>query len=258
MSTRFLFLLVSLVSAMFAHAQENQVWLHGQVVRQADGAVIPFAQIASYKKTTLFAADSMGEFRIILDAKDKIKVVALGFESRTFFLDSINVDADEQYTFPLKQTTYQIEQVDINSNHHYNKYLSQLKAMRSKQMEMDLGLPADIELGKVREIPADIQPVFKRRPPVIAALANPLSYVHYYTSKSEKQKRNMLILLADEKQRRLLSVELIQEVSGLQGRELELFTMYCNVNIKLLNEDDETSIRYKVIDLYKAYKMETL
>ncbi len=233
---------------------QKQVWLHGKVVRESDQQAIPLAQIASYKKLNMFAADSLGEFRVILDANDSIKVIALGFEPCIFHLDSLTIDADVMYIFSLEQTSYQIQQVDINSNIHYNAYMDRLKDHKSKREEMDLMLPEDIKLGEEPEIPADIRPDYNEPPPVYVAVVAPFSFIDYYTSKTDRRKRRYMKLLNTEKQRNMLTVHLMAEVSGLEGDALEDFMIYCNANIKMNRKDTPLSIRYKVIDLYNAYK----
>jgi len=234
--------------------QSKQVWLHGKVVRQLDSMAIPLAQIASFKKVNLFAADSIGEFKVILDGDDRIKVVALGFESRTFYLDSMHIDADEKYLFPLSKTTYQIKQVDINSNKHYNSYMEKLSAMRSKQMEMDLMLPSHIKLGQKPDMPLDDLPTYRSNPGVLTAVFQPVNFLYYYTAKSEKQKRKMMKLLKFEKQRRMMTNEMLAKVSGLSGDELQKFVVYCNANIRFEKKDTELSIKFKVLDLYEEYR----
>ncbi len=259
MTTRYILFLVAFSWSILVVAQEKQVWLHGKVVSSLDSIPIPLAQLASYKKVNLFAADSIGEFRVILSESDSIKVIALGFEPRVFYLDSLAIDPDQMIYLPLDQATYQIQQVDINFYKAYSGHSARLKELRRQQMEMNLGLPADIKLGKmVREVPADIQPVFEKKPPVYAALVHPLSFVHYHTSKSEKRKKKMIKLLKDEKQRNMLSPELIKTISGYKGKELEQFIVYCNANIAFTASDNETSIKYKVIDLLTTYKKRTL
>ena len=233
---------------------QEQVWLHGKVVRKSDQKPIPLAQIASYKKLNMFAADSIGEFRVILDANDSIKILALGFEPRVVHLDSLKVDADLKYIFSLDQTSYQIQQVDINSNIHYNAYLNRLKDSKSKREEMDLMLPEDIKLGQKPAIPDDIRPDYSGPPPVYAAVVAPFRFIDYYTSKTDKNKRRYMKLLSSEKQRSMLTVDLMAEVSGLEGEALQDFIIYCNANIKLNRKDTPLSVKYKVIDLYNAYK----
>jgi len=251
----YIILLSSVVWFTKVVAQDKQVWLHGKVVHQADSVSIPLAQIASYQKVNLFAADSVGEFRVILSANDSIKVIALGFEPRVFHLSTMNIHPDEVVLLPLKRASYLIKQVDINFYKGYNDYTSHLKEIRNKQKEMDLHLPAHIQLGRAPEIPPDIQPTFKENPGIVGAIASPLSFMYFHTSKSEKRKRKMVKLMEQNKLRKLLSTDLIKSVSGLEGEELQEFIVYCNANVKFKKNDNETSIKYKVIDLFKVFKM---
>ncbi len=248
------FIVVLFMCSWLIKGQTQQVWLHGKVVTRGDERNIPLAQVASYKKMNVFAADSLGEFKIILDANDSIKVFALGFEARIFYLDSLNVDPDQMYVFPLESTSYHIKQVNINSNKHYMDYQDKLKMMRSKQMEMALMLPADIELGRQPDVPVDILPTYKGNPPILAAFFQPANVIYYYTSKTEKQKRKMMKLLKYEKQRQMMTIEMLREVSGYEGAELDSFIVYCNAHIKFSEMDTPLSIKYKVVDLFNEYK----
>ncbi len=235
--------------------QTRQVWLHGKIISKESSLPIPLAQIASYKKVKIFAADSAGEFRIILDANDSIKVVALGFEPITVGLDTMKIDADVKYLFKLKRTSYLIQQIDVHYSPEYTSYMDKLKARAyTRSNSMDLKLPSDIELGRTPDVPVDILPTYKKNPPVLAAVFQPANVIYYYTSKSEKQKRKMMKLLKHEKQRQMMTVDMLRDVSGLSGKELEALTLYCNANIKFSDKDTPTSVKFKVVDLFNEYK----
>lgn len=256
MNKFYLNIILLILSLVSIKGQTKQVWLHGKVVRESDHKAVPLAQVASYKKLNLFAADSAGEFKVILDANDSIKIVSLAFESKVFRLDSMEINADQMYLFPLKQTSYEIKQVDINSNRHYNAYMDKLDAMRAKQEEMDLMLPGDIELGRQPDMPLDDLPTYRSNPHVLKAVFQPANFIYYYTSKTERQKRKMMKLRKYDEQRKMLTVELLEEVSGLKGEKLKEFIIYCNANIKFNKKDTPLSIKYKVIDLFNAFNHE--
>ena len=234
--------------------QTRQVWLHGQVVSAETNQPVPLAQIASFMKVKIFAADSAGEFRIILDANDSIKVVALGFEPLMIGLDTMNIEADIKYLFKLKRTSYLIRQIDVHYSPEYSSYMDKLKAQAyTRSNSTNLNLPDGIELGRQPDVPVDILPTYRKNPPAIAAFFQPANVLYYYTSKSEKQKRKMMKLLKFEKQRQMMTVDMMQEVSGLVGEPLEEFIKYCNANIKFSERDTPLSIKYKVVDLLNEY-----
>ncbi|MCG8581231.1 MAG: hypothetical protein MI866_15020 [Bacteroidales bacterium] len=245
-----LFLIIS-VSTI---AQHKQVWLHGQVVNKDNNKHIALAQIASYKNMKLFAADSLGQFRVILDSNDSIKIVAIGYKALTINLDSMYIDADLMYSFLLEPMSYMIDRVDINSNRHYANYLDELKALRSKQMEMDLQLPSHIQLGRQPEIPVDVLPTFKRGPMISDFIYKPVDVLYYYTARSEKRKRKMMKLLAYEKQQKKLTRELIKGVCGYEGDQLNDFIAYCNANIQVESNDTTVTLRYKIWDLLMQFQ----
>ena len=59
-----------------------------------------------------------------------------------------------------------------------------------------------------------------------------------------------------DEQRKMLTIELLEEVSGLKGEKLKEFIIYCNANIKFNKKDTPLSIKYKVIDLFNAFNHE--
>jgi len=250
--TLFTFLSLMLGTSGLGQSRQ-QIWLKGQVMNAADSMPVPFAQIASYKKLLMYAADSIGEFTIMLPLNDSIKILALGFEPVVVTICDSFSNTEKPVLFPMVKISYQIQQVDINAYSTYRKYNEDLKTMHTKAQEMDLKLPADIIMGKGSEIPAPIRPVFAQKPPIAAAFWNPFSYATYYLSKQEKEKRQLVKLFHKDKVRQLLTPDIMQEVSGLEGEKLQQFMIYCNVNIQLTDKDTYTSVRSKVMELYMDF-----
>lgn len=248
-------LLCLLISAnSVAQCQEKkQVWLKGIIINENDSTPVALAQIASFKKQLAYAADSVGSFTISLPSNDSIKIVALGYEPKIFSIPDSLSDTENPILFPLESTSYMIKQVDINTYSAYNNYTDRLKALHAKAQEMDLKMPPDIIMGKGSEVPAPIRPVFRRDPPVAVLFFNPLSYIHYYSGKSEKEKRKLVQLFHQEKTRQLLTPEMIQEVSGFKGEKLQDFIVYCNVNIQLTDKDTYHTVKGKLMHLCVGY-----
>ena len=250
--TLFTFLSLMLGTSGLGQSRQ-QIWLKGQVMNAADSMPVPFAQIASYKKLLMYAADSIGEFTIMLPLNDSIKILALGFEPVVTSIHNSFSNTETPVLFPMVKISYQIQQIDINAYSTYTKYSEDLKAVHAKAQEMDLKMPADIIMGKGSEIPAAIRPVFARKPPIIAAFFNPLGYATYFLSNQEKEKRQLVKLFHQDKNRQLLTPEIIQKVSGLEGEKLQQFMIYCNVNIQLTDKDNHFSIKRKVMELYMNF-----
>jgi len=251
-------LLYSFLSVMVwttSHGQVQQhVWLKGKIISREDSVPVPFAQIASFKKVSIYAADSTGLFTIMLPTNDSIKIVALGYASTIFNISDSFSESEEPIHFYLDKISYTIQQVDVTHYSEFSNYNENLKAMHNKAQEMDLKMPADIKMGKGSEIPAPIRPIFSRKPPIVAAFLNPLSYATYYLSNQEKEKRQLVKLFHQDKIRQLLTPEIIQKVSGLEGEKLQQFMIYCNVNIHLTDKDNHFSVRRKVMELYIKFK----
>lgn len=231
----------------------GHVWLDGVVINRADSTRLPYTQIASYKLVQIFAADSLGEFFIQVPKGDSLKLMALGFEPISFLVDDIVDRFDGKLCIAMRRTSYLIGQVDINYYKKFSDYQDYLKKMRAKQAELDLLLPPDVKLGKGSDIPPDLRPLYSSKPPVVVAFFQPINFIYYHTSKLEKSKRKVLKLMEESIIRDLLTIDIMREVSGLEGKELERFVVYCNINIELNKYDTTESITVKVMDLFGEY-----
>ncbi|MCU4174714.1 hypothetical protein [Carboxylicivirga sp. N1Y90] len=231
----------------------DHVWLDGLVINQADSSRLPLTQIASYKLVQIFAADSLGEFFIQVPKGDSLKFMALGFEAKSVLVDDLIDSIAGKTTIALRRTSYMIGQVDINYYKKFSEYQDYLKKMRAKQAELDLFLPPEIKLGKGSDVPPDLRPLYRSKPPVLAAFFQPINYIYYHTSKLEKSKIKVLKLMEETIIRELLTVEMMREVSSLEGKELESFIVYCNVNVELNKYDTTETVRVKVMDLFAQY-----
>ena len=233
-------------------AQTDQyIWISGYVVDSATLSPVPYANIASFSQRQLYAADSKGHFYIQLPRQDSIKIVVIGYGTKVFRLDAFDENADDVFIFPLSRTSIMLKNIDINLK---RGFIENAPASSMSLME-NLHLPSDIiPYDKSKDlIPASYKPIFKYKPPVAAFFFHPVSYVSYFTTKSEKSKRKMVKVLKEEKSRHLMSRNLIKEVSGLDGDSLNEFIIFCNKNIKLLPEETIFSVRKKVFMALEDY-----
>lgn len=228
------------------------MWISGYVTDNETHKPVPYANIASYSQHQLFAADSTGHFFIQLPHHDSVKIVVLGYETRVFKLNSFTKNEEETFTFPLNRTSIMLKNIDINLK---RGFIDASKEITSLGIMENLHLPADIiPYDKSKDfIPASYKPVFKHKPPVIAFLIHPVSYVSYFTGKKEKEKRKMVKLIYSQKADSLMNRNLIAEISGLKGDSLQNFIIYCNRNVKTSIKDNNVSVRRKVFDALERY-----
>ena len=126
----------------------------------------------------------------------------------------------------------------------------------NKKVNMD-GVP----VGKKNKIdPALRGDAYNKKPPVIAALVNPASYMQYYLSKSEREKRETRKAIITEKQWAVLSQyynrELVKELTGLNDTAADNFMMYINFKGVLSHMSTEYDVRNIIKEQFKIYKDE--
>jgi len=196
----------------------------------------------------------MGTFKVNFPGGDSLKVLALGYISKKIYLDSLLNQDSEIKIIKLQPIHYELDEVNISAFKEFHQFTDKLADIREKQKELD----PSFRNNKPFDSLAHARPVYKEKPPIIAAFLQPLSYVYYYTSPKERQRIKSLRQLKEDKIRSRLTRELVQELTSFEGQDLDNFLIYCNVNISLTEGDDETSITNKVMDLYKQYQNETI
>ncbi len=231
---------------------EDLVWIKGKVITEDDSLSIPLAQVASYKLVQIFACDSIGEFRMTFPKGDSLMITALGFEPKILITDSITIEEDEAYLIPLKRTSYLIRRVDVSGFKEFAEFNNLLKQKRDQQKELD----GSIRFKKVTDTLAYTKPTYSSPPPILAAVVQPLSFLYYHTSKSERMKVKSQKILREDKIRSQLTRELVARYIDLEKKELDKFMIYCNINMDLRDQESEESITVKVMDLYQAYQNE--
>ena len=244
--------LVSLFSGNCFSQSDSLIWISGSVVDSSSNKPIPYAKIAIYSNHLLFAADSVGHFALQLQEHDSIKIFVLGYGIKVFKLDSVYQSNEDLILFPLSQSSIMLKNIDINLQ---RGFIDIDEKVTSLGIMENLNLPSDIiPYDKSKDIiPASYKPVFKSKPPVVAFLFHPVSYVNYFAGKQEKSKRKMVELILSQQTDSLMTREMIGEMTGLSDEYLDEFIIFCNKKIKINQNDDIYKIRKKIFFVFEEY-----
>ncbi len=234
---------------LLVQSQENNgldVWVKIYVSDKTDGRPVENAQVISYETMQVYATDSLGMFRSVFKQSDSLKVFGLGYDGVVVKVEQFK-NRDEGIELRLTRRTYMIRSVNV-----------------AAKQELHLHLPDDIKLAKKSDKDKPIalrSDVYSRKPPVLAAVINPISYVYYFTSKKEKMKRNGLKALAKSKDQDKINVffnkEIIKEVSEYkEGEKLNEFIVYCNVNLKVASNDNHLIVKHRIMKLKEKFEAE--
>ena len=226
----------------------------GKVIHANTGDPIPNAVIAVYSQVVVYSANEMGEFRIALLPGDSVRVAALGFEAATYTVRQSPTNEEGVAVLKLFPVSYQLKEVKVNG---YRGVLDPLifPQLADDKPTIELNLPSYIGSRMTKTAPNE-RPLMGKPSP-LSALFSPLSFGYSMFSKEEKSKRNLIEARSQEpilaRRSYLANREIIALISGFEGKELDDFVIYCNLNIKLNSFDNGASATRKIEHLLKEY-----
>ncbi len=235
---RFLMFASFILYSLYTQAQElsdNLVWVKLSVYDKVNNKPIDGAQVISYKTMLSYVTDSLGQFRNTFNESDSLKIYSLGYDGQTIKVKQFK-QLENGIEIYLNRRTYMIRSVDVPA-----------------KKELHLHLPEDIQLAKKNDTPPPLRSdVFSSKPPIIAAVINPISYAYYFTSKKERRKRKAIQAIRRSKDhdiiRTFFNREIIKEVSGYEdGEKLNKFIIYCNLNIRVTVKDNPLIVKHKIL-----------
>ncbi len=236
---------VFLLSAPGIYAQEAwevdpmPVRVEGCIVSAADKTPVPYAHVVNNRNHGGTITNAAGVFTMDMLNIDSLSISAVGFLKETFTIPH-TYHPDSVVTFYLRPVSYIIPQVDVQG--------------KKPRVNLD-GIPS----GKPVDIPPELRgDAFNERPPIIAALFNPISYWTYYLSKREKQKRAVREAMLLEKNWKLHSAnynkEVVMQLTGLNFEEADTFMIWFNSKNILPYTSTEYEIRAAIQHYFEVYK----
>ena len=241
------YILITMISLLWVnlHAQDEiidpiLIRLKGRIISAADSSAVPYANIINNRTHTGTITNAEGYFSMEMLNIDSLVVTSVGYE-KTVFKVPRNYNGHGTVTYLMKPVNYAIGQVDV----------------KGEKQEYDLG----IGQGK----PVDIDPelrgdAFNEKPPVLAALFNPISYWHYYLSRKERQKRDVREAIALERNWEMHSKnynkEVVMKLTGLNEASADSFMVWFNAQNVLPYTSTEYEVRAAIIDYFGIYQRE--
>ncbi len=230
---------------LFAQNEEEPdpmpIKLKAQILNLADDSPVPYAFVMNFRTHTGVTTDDMGRFILEMLNVDSLSVSSLGFTKMTFRVPASYLESNVQ-TFYLKPVRFAIPEVQVQG--------------AQKKVNMD-GVP---EAKKVDIDPALRGNAFNEKPPVLAAFFNPVSFLQYYTSKKEREKREARKAIITEKHWEILSQfynkKLVMELTGLDDEKADQLMIYINSKGLLSHMSTEYDVRATILEQYKLYKAE--
>lgn len=240
-------LIILLLSTFQLFSQEVEeidpmpIKLKGQVLNLDDESPVPFAFVLNYRTHAGVTTDEQGRFTMEMMNVDSLSITSLGFSKSTAHIPA-NYNEMNVLILYARPIRFAIPEVNVQG--------SQTK------VNMD-GVPKAKKLDIDPQLRGD---AYNEKPPVLAAFFTPISFLQYYTSKREKEKREARKAIVTEKQWEILSQyytkELVMELTGLTDSNADKFMIYINTKGLLSHMSTEYDVRAILRQQFKIYQEE--
>ena len=239
------FLLILILFSLHLYSQEEEeidpmpIKLKGVVLNLEDETPVPNATILNYRTHSTVITDELGRFTMDMLNIDSLAISSLGYSKTTAHIPANYMEMNVLILY-AKPIRYALPQVTV----------------AGKKLKVE-GLPTGKKVNISPELRGD---AYNKKPPVIAAVVNPASYIQYYLSKTERDKRETRKAIVSEKQWQYLSQyynkALVMELTGTNEVQADLLMLYINSKDRFGEMTREYEIRNIINEEYENYKKE--
>lgn len=215
--------------------------LKAQVISMGDSMPVPYANVVNYRNRSGASTNVSGHFSLEMLNIDTLVISAMGFKPRTVRIPRFFFPENTLLIF-LEPVVYPLPEVQVSGDR--------------ARVNMD-GIPIGKQVDIAPELRGD---AFNERPPVLAALLNPLSYWQYYLSRKEIQKRKVREAIAIEKNwemhSRNYNKEVVMLLTGLSEDQADDFMVWFNAQNVLPYTATEYEVRAAIREYFILYARE--
>ncbi len=216
---------------------DTYVRLKGRVIDIQTNVPLPYVHIINPRIHGGTVTDDKGLFSLKIQTADSLLIKTIGYAPHYFKLENAVVGRDTMVTIPLMAVSYNVGEVVVKGDDGLN-----------------LNLP-----GKKSTIPMQLRAsTYNKKPPVIAALLDPVGFLGYHLSRKEKSKRKVRKAMQQEKNwdqlRRYYNPKTIKRLTKLPDNEVEDFMIFCNPHFNMDIFYAELEIKNRILQLFRLYQ----
>lgn len=242
---KYLPLLFFLCIVWAARAQDEEyivdpmlIELKAEILSSGDSTGIPYANIILHRTHSGTITNGEGYFTLEMLNIDSLEVTSVGYEKTILKIPSYYTGF-EVLTFYMKPVLYNVGEVTVEGEAQQLDYFEH-------------GDPTDID-------PTLRGDAFNKKPPVIAALVSPLSFMQYY-GKREKRKRqvreDMSMMRNWEMHSENYNKEMVMKLTGVNEAYADTFMIWFNGQNVLPYTASEYQVRNAIIEYYRLFKID--
>jgi hypothetical protein len=242
--------LILIVATAFSGRAQNDdllvdpilIRLKGRLVSSADSSGVPYANIINNRTHSGTITNSNGYFTLDMLNIDSLEVSSVGYQKKVLRVPH-NYNGQEVITFTIDPVNYAVGEVEV----------------KGEKPGMDMGLGTGKPVDIAPELRGD---AFNEKPPILAALFNPVSFLQYYLSDRERRKRNVREAMALERNWEMHSKnynkEVVMKLTGLTESEADSFMIWFNSQNVLPYTATEYEVRASINYYFEIYKQEKM
>ncbi len=231
-------IILVLVNSVKLLAQNNTsgyILLSGEIVSAAD-TPIEGVHILNTNTNMLSITDESGFFTLSMHTSHVLRISAVGFKTHYYSLKSQAQNSFDYVKITLQAVTVGLKNVDIIAK----------EEQRSTNMFKPKPIPAPFTFG-FQGVQQKVEP----------SVLNPISALYNWLSKEGKQNKKLEALLKQEEIKALVAgryeSDLIWELTGYTGQELESFKSYCNLSDYFVANASDYEFLLKIKTCYNSY-----
>lgn len=248
-------ILVAVVILLFsfqakAQKEDSVITLYGKLYDSKDFSPVEFAHVINLDSPYATISDSAGFFDIKLYPGDTLQITSIGYHDETI---TINKHLPAIFrSISMQERTYDIASVEITPWGTYRDFKNKFISLEIDDPEEDVHPLLWKDLPRK---PAEPEPHYP-------GVLNPVSFLYdIFSGKREERIRYNEILREETKEQKIRSKynkEIVGNITGLEGEELEEFMEFCNfTKEELLNKTGYTILE-EVKQKYQIFKKDTI
>ena len=240
--------------ALNLHAQQfrsKEELLKGRIVAEADTSQgVAFAHVYNKNSEKGTTSDVQGHFRMLAAPGDSLEFRMIGYIDTTLSYAQVKA---LHFKVPLKERVYRLRQVNVQAN-RFRKPFAPEKTPDDPYLGYRSVKPSGRSAQK-QEVGAAPIPGGVAVSGAITALANKFN-------KKEQQRERIRQLKEQERMKKYYKAlfdywfdkEIVQEITGLSGTELNRFLKFCSPSLAFLEETTEYEAIMAIQDYYRKYR----
>lgn len=231
----------------YIHAQTKLVQVSGYVYQKDTSSVIPFVDIVNKKNKTGTISTINGFFSSLMAANDTLEFTAVGYKKFRFWLPANFSGTEYTVNIWLEKVIYNLDQVDIGV-FNYERFKKDFESMK---------VPVD-DNGIVAGDPTYYKRYIAPKENFGYTIKGPFTALYNKFNRRAKELEKLQDILENQNKDAVASAkltkELIQQVTGIDEKEIDRLLGYCNMGSEFIANATNYDLMVAIDRCYKSYQ----